>query len=277
MSSRGSRRRLRPGRPTAADRAGGRQTRRGRTRTDRAAHPARRRTPPRRARADRAARGRRRLRVAIVTVALAGVAGVLWLLLGSSLLGVRQVEVAGAVELSAEQVRTAAAVPLGTPLLRLDTAAIESRVQQLGRVAGTEVGRSVTGTVHVAVTERAPIAIVPAADGVHLVDATATDFATVPAAPPGLPVLRVPRVAPGEPAARAAAQVLAALPPSLLPQVQVVTADSPANVVLRLDEGRHVRWGAPDRSARKAAVLGPLLTQPGRVYDVSSPQLPTIS
>ena len=31
-----------------------------------------------------------------------------------------------------------------------------------------------------------------------------------------------------------------------------------------------------DRAAEKAAVLVPLLTQPGRVFDVTSPDLPTI-
>jgi cell division protein FtsQ len=32
-----------------------------------------------------------------------------------------------------------------------------------------------------------------------------------------------------------------------------------------------------EQSDRKAAVLGPLLTQPGKIYDVSSPSLPTVA
>ncbi len=243
----------------------------------RAASRGARATAPQRSPVDRVARGRRRRRVAIAVVALAAMAGVLWLLLGSSLLGTRRVEVAGAVELSAQQVRTAAQVPIGTPLLLLDTGTIESRVQQLGRVAAVEVSRSVTGTVHIAVTERTPVAVAPAGEGVHLVDATATSFATVPEAPRGLPELRVPRVAPEAPAARAAVQVLTELPPALLERVKVVSARSPADVVLRLGDGREVHWGGPSQSGRKAAVLGPLLSQPGDIYDVSSPRLPTIS
>ena len=47
-------------------------------------------------------------------------------------------------------------------------------------------------------------------------------------------------------------------------------------VTLGLRDGRSVRWGDPDRSADKIAVLGPLLGQPGTVYDVSSPDLPTV-
>ena len=52
--------------------------------------------------------------------------------------------------------------------------------------------------------------------------------------------------------------------------------------VLRLDNGRggngrEVRWGGVEQGDRKAAVLVPLLTQPGKIYDVSSPTLPTIT
>ena len=52
-------------------------------------------------------------------------------------------------------------------------------------------------------------------------------------------------------------------------------AGSPADVVLLLRDGREVRWGGVERSERKADVLMALLTQPGQVFDVSSPDLPT--
>ncbi len=210
-------------------------------------------------------------------MALAGAGGVLWLLLGSSLFGVRQIAVEGTVELSSQQVATAAQVPIGTPLLLLDTATIESRVQQLRRVATVEVSRSVIGTVRITVSERTPVAAAPAGEGVALVDASATSFVTVPDAPRGLPELRVSRVSPDVPAARAAVQVLTGLPPGLRERVTVVSARSPADVVLRLGDGSEVHWGGPNQSGRKAAVLGPLLSRPGDIYDVSSPQLPTIS
>ena len=45
---------------------------------------------------------------------------------------------------------------------------------------------------------------------------------------------------------------------------------------VRLVDDREVRWGTVDRAAEKARVLVPLLTQQGRVYDVSSPDLPTV-
>jgi len=204
-------------------------------------------------------------------------AGAAWVLLASPLIDAREVTVTGTGILTADEVRAAAAVPIGTPLLRLDIAAIEARVEQLRQVAGASVQRSLTGTVAVAVTERVPVTVLPAPDGTHLVDVTATDFATVPAPPPGLPELRVPRVGPGEPSAVAAVEVLTGLPEPLRAQVVVVAAGSAVDVTLLLVDGREVRWGAADQGARKAAVLGPLLTQPGRVYDVTTPDLPTTS
>jgi cell division protein FtsQ len=111
----------------------------------------------------------------------------------------------------------------------------------------------------------------------HLVDPTGVDFQTVPAAPPGLPKLQLTSAAPDDPHTQAIVRVLAALPDQLRPSVATVSAATPGDVRLGLVNGRTVRWGSADDSARKAAVLAALMTQPGKVYDVSSPDLPTIS
>ena len=55
-----------------------------------------------------------------------------------------------------------------------------------------------------------------------------------------------------------------------------VTASSRDSVELVLMSGARVKWGDASDSARKAEVLGVLLRQPGRVYDVSAPELPTV-
>ncbi|MEI7717664.1 MAG: cell division protein FtsQ, partial [Mycobacterium sp.] len=39
---------------------------------------------------------------------------------------------------------------------------------------------------------------------------------------------------------------------------------------------RVVIWGTMDRTEEKAEKLAALLTQPGRTYDLSSPDLPTV-
>lgn len=213
---------------------------------------------------------------------LAVVGGLGWVLLGSSLFDARSVQVVGTTELPADVVRTVAAVPLGTPMLRLDTNAIESRVAAVPRVASVQVHCDLDGTVQIAVTERVPVAVVHRGSGAHLIDATGTDYATVPAATPGLPELEVPRVGPRDATTAAALTVLTAMPGWLRVQVRSIAAASPADVELRLDNGpagtsRAVRWGDAGQIDRKAAVLGPLLTQPGKIYDVSSPALPTIA
>lgn len=205
-----------------------------------------------------------------------------WALLGSSLFDARSVQVVGTTELSVDVVRAIAAVPLGTPMLRLDTEAIGNRLAAVRRVASVQVRCTVDGTVRIEVTERAPVAVVRRGDGVHLVDATGMDYAVVPAAPPGLPELRVTQLRPRDPATVAAVTVLTSLPEWLRVQVAWISAKSPTDVMLGMSTGRgaslrQVRWGDVARGERKAAVLGPLLTQPGKVYDVSSPALPTIS
>ncbi len=220
-------------------------------------------------------------------VVLAVVGGGTWVLLISSLFDARSVAVAGAKELPADVVKAVAAVPLGTPMLRLDTTAIERRVAAVPRVANVRVRCSLDGTVRIELTERIPVAVVRRGDGVHLVDATGTDYATVPVEPPGLPELRSDRVGPRDATTVAALTVLTGLPDWLRAQVRSIAANSPADVVLRLGNppegtgrggyGREVRWGGVEDSARKAAVLGPLLTQPGKIYDISSPALPTVA
>lgn len=237
---------------------------------------ARPRTRP--SRPSRRGHNRRSWPVAAGLAAILALAGVVaWVLLGSSLFDARSVQVIGTRGLPADEVRAVAAVPLGAPILWLDTREIEARVAAVPWVAAVQVSRTLGGTVRIAVIERTPIAVRSTPDGVHLVDVTGTDYANVADAPAGLPELQVARIGPEDSATIAAITVLTGLPEPLRTQVLSVAADSPADVVLRLGEEREVRWGGVEAGDRKAAVLGVLLTQPGEVYDVSSPDLPTIS
>jgi cell division protein FtsQ len=199
-----------------------------------------------------------------------------YLLLFGSVLGARTVAVAGAGVLSADEVRAAANVPPGRPLLRLDIGAVADRVRGLPPVADVRVERSWPSTVTIRITERAPLAFASVGGGAQLVDATGLRFATVPQPPPGLPELQA---ADGE-ATVAAARVLATLADprhaALRAELTAVHADSPYDVRLTLRGDRTVRWGSVERSDGKAAVLAVLLTQEGSVYDVASPDLPTI-
>jgi cell division protein FtsQ len=229
-----------------------------------------------RAEAVRALRRRGLRRLAVLLATVLGTALLVFLLLFSSVLGARTVDVIGANLLSADDVRAAAGVSAGHPLLRLDAGEVADRVRRLPPVAGVQVQRSWPSTVIIRITERAPLAFAPVDGGVQLVDATGLRYATVPQPPPGVPELRAADGA----STVAAASVLAALAdPShdqLRAELAVVRADSPYDVRLTLRGDRTVRWGSADNSDRKAAVLAVLLGQRGSVYDVASPDLPTV-
>src|SRR5512140_2317662 len=86
-------------------------------------------------------RTRRTRRWAVVAALVVLAALAVWVVWFSPLLTVREVRVLGAVEVSADSVRQAAAVPVGVPLARVDAAGIAERVGALPRVASVEVRR----------------------------------------------------------------------------------------------------------------------------------------
>lgn len=224
---------------------------------------------------------RRRRRVAALVgalVVLAGlVIGVRVLLLDLGLFDVEDVRITGTLDVAQAEVLAAAAVLPGEPLASVDTAGIAARVAQLPGVGAVEVGRGWPHTVTVAVTERTAVAVVPTPDGPRPVDTTGVVYPAP--VPPGLPQLTFGAVGPQDPSTRAALDVLGALPADL--RSQVVTVDvavggGTPQVTLGLTADRLVRWGPAEGAARKASVLVALLTRPGRVYDVTSPELPTV-
>lgn len=191
-------------------------------------------------------------------------------------LSVRQVEVRGTSVLTQGEVSAALGVPTGTPLLQVDLDAAAARVAALPRVAHVTVKRSYPSELVVAVQERVPVVFVDKPDGTHLLDATGADFAVAPPTP-GVARLVVPNAVPGDAETMAALQVIAALPAEVRTQVAQIAPASVVDIRFALVDGRTVRWGATTDMVDKARVLAALLTQPGKTYDVSSPDLPTVS
>ncbi|SDG31404.1 cell division protein FtsQ [Lentzea fradiae] len=217
---------------------------------------------------------RRRL-VALLSVLT--VVGLGYCVYFTPMLGVGEVDVRGSVVLTEDEVRTAAAIPPGSPLVRLDLDAIHDRVAALPRVAAVEVERQLPGTVQLLVTERVPVGSVKLPDGFHLVDATGKDYAVLPTPAPGVPELVLAAPSPADAATRAVVGVVNELPEKLRPEVVSVAATSGADVKVTLTGDRVVRWGSSENTPRKAAVLLVLLTRPGTTYDVSAPDLATVS
>jgi cell division protein FtsQ len=209
--------------------------------------------------------------VAVSVVAIA------YLVMFTAMLGVRSVEVIGTKQISKDAVIKAAAIDEGTPMVRLDAEEVAARVATLPKVFEVVVERSWPSTVEIIITERAPVAVLMVGNEVHLVDATGLDYAVSKTRPPALPTLAMTGVRPGNPATRAAVTVLGAIPKQLKAQVTQITARTPGDVRMTLANGRTIKWGNARNNQRKAAVLAPLLTRPGTIYDVATPDFPTVS
>jgi cell division protein FtsQ len=212
--------------------------------------------------------------VVAAVVALAGALG--WVVGGTGVLGVRTVTVTGLRTLRTADVLAVAAVPVGQPLARVDTAAMAGRVRAIPGVARVAVTRSWPRTLRIAVTERHGVAVIRTGGTLWLVDGAGVRFQRLDRAPPGLPRLAVRDAAPGDPTVAAALAAVAAIGPPLRAQVLVVAADTPYSVRLTLTGGRTVTWGDGTEGAAKARVLAALLARPGKVYDVSTPSVVTV-
>ena len=208
-----------------------------------------------------------------VVVLIAAIAT--WLVGFSSVFGVSTVAVRGEHGVSAAQVRAAAAITSGTPLVRLDTDAIRARVETLPDVSSATVSTSFPSTVTISVTERVPLGVVRAATGgFMLVDRTGDQFQHVPQRPKHLPLLVVPDGTDSRTTGGAVATVAADLPAAVRSHVASIQALDPTAISLLMKSGRVVRWGGPERSADKARVLPALLHRSGSLIDVTDPDQP---
>jgi cell division protein FtsQ len=179
--------------------------------------------------------------------------------------------VTGSTIAGPDQVRAVAAVSLGTPLARVDTAAVADRVKTLPSVADVDVSRSWPSTLVIAVTERRAVAAVKASAGFAVVDGSGVVFETVPAPPAGAVLLAVARPGPADPPTRAGLTVISALTPPLRRVVKQVDVASPDGIQLELIDGRVIVWGSADQSAKKAQVATLLLGRARQRLDVSAP------
>jgi cell division protein FtsQ len=222
-------------------------------------------------------------RAAFFAVAGLGIlAGVAWALLGSRLLVVRSVMVRGTHLVSAAQVVAAADVPLGTPLMRVDTTRVAQRVEGIRQVASATVAKDWPDHLVITVRERVPVvAVRMAGGGYDLVDPDGVIVRWSTARPAALPLFQtaVPGGAlRGDPGLAATSSVLAELPSWLFKSVTSVSAAGTGagpgageQVTLYLHGGTTVIWGGADRAAQKNRELAILMRDPGRYFDVSAP------
>lgn len=212
--------------------------------------------------------------LASVVLAIVGV-GLGLILYFTPAMSARNIVVTGIGTVTREEVLEAARVRPGTPLLQINTNQVADRVAAIRRVASARVQRQYPSALRITIVERVPLVVKDFPDGPHLFDRDGVDFATAPP-PPALPYIDVADPGPTDPPTKAALQVLLALRPEVAGQVARIAAPSVASITLTLGDGRVVIWGTTDRADEKAEKLAALLTQPGKTYDVSSPDLPTV-
>nr|WP_203615325.1 FtsQ-type POTRA domain-containing protein [Streptomyces sp. SID13726] len=227
--------------------------------------------------------------MAVVLVLLG--AGSVWLLYGSQWLRVERVSVSGTRVLTRDQVLEAADVPVGSPLISVDTDAIEARLRRkLPRIDVVDVVRSWPHGIGLKVTERTPVLLVQKGRNFVEVDDEGVRFATVSKAPKGVPALQLTLSQPGSRAAslrrfgedrlvREAVRVAGDIPAAVARVTRSVKVRSYDDISLELSDGRTVEWGSSEKGATKARTLTALMkaAPDARHFDVGVPTAPASS
>ncbi|WP_327366886.1 cell division protein FtsQ/DivIB [Streptomyces sp. NBC_01217] len=229
---------------------------------------------------------RRQLIVTGVLVLLLG-SGAVWALYGSSWLRAEHVRTTGVDVLTPAEVEAAAAVPIGAPLISVDTDAIADRLRQkLPRIDSVDVVRSWPHGIGLKVTERQPVLLVKKGAKFIEVDAKGVRFAAVDKAPGRVPLLEL---TPGRSASlrrfgsarlvQEAVRVAGELPGAVAKDTKVVRVTSYDSISLELTRGRTVVWGSGEEGPVKARVLTALMKASPKAghFDVSAPTAPAVS
>lgn len=197
------------------------------------------------------------------------------------LLAVENIRVTGVSKVSKKAVEQAVKSQLGVPLPLVSSQAVAESLSKFSLIESFSLVSELPNTLHVAISERQPIAIVDIKGVSYLYD------------PAGVRVGEAsfrdefPRVAStGEPkdskSFALAIEVLLALPASLLPRVSQIDAKSKDDVTMQLrgNSGQRIIWGDASQSTLKSKVLAALVANQkvtDRVtFDVSSPTAPVV-
>jgi len=191
-------------------------------------------------------RGRRRLRVVVGIVALAGaLLGAWWTVMYSPFLDVDHVTVIGADRTSTAEILTASGIEINQPLVEVDTHQARALISELPWVHSVTSDRRFDGRVEFTVVERLPVAALRGAEHWLLVDRDGRVLEVVDDIPNGLIAVSGSRwqVAPGDwvgETALPALDVAALLPAGLTPKVASVQSAGEGLELLLFGGGRVV-------------------------------------
>lgn len=228
----------------------------------------------------RRSRSRRRLiatGIALVVIFATLIAVAVW----SPLLALKEITIVGANRVDAAAVHDAIDGQLGTPLALVDLDRLTDELAAFPLIRSYTTESVPPRTLVVTIVERQPVGLVADGSQFAVVDPAGIVIEHVATRTEGLPVISAGDASIGNPAFASAIEVLLALPPELLAQVDVISATTKDDVTFVLAGGvQSVTWGSADRSEFKARVLATLLTSQApttRVeFDISAPDAPVV-
>lgn len=230
--------------------------------------------------------GRRRLRLLVAGSTILVLTAAVWFAFRSPLLDVDRVTVRGADRTPADEVRQAAGIWPGQPLVDVDVEGAQVAVEALPWVARAEIRRMWPSTVLIDVSERTGTAVTSTNTGEWAVlDDTGRVLETVAERPPGLLVLEglgeVPQAGATVARAEGPLTVFAALSPSLAARTLAVAVLEGGQIELKLNPQGTVRMGgveALDAKVRATeTVLASVDVRNLAVLDVRLPSSPVLT
>lgn len=212
-------------------------------------------------------RGHRRLSIVLAVLAAAGLSAGALAVLHTKLFGARTVVIEGAVHTSRAQILEVSGLDKVPPLIDVNAAVMQRRLDRLPWVLGSHVKVDWPATVAVAVVERVPVATSRLSGGGYgLYDESGRVLADESSRPDDLPLVVLPGGSsrPGRSLGAPARQVLEAaarLPVSLLSRVKEIVASPREGVVLHLNGNLKAVVGDDEALSEKFVSLATVLSR----------------
>lgn len=219
---------------------------------------------------------RRRIGWLSALAVVAVVAGLIAVAVFSPILALREIRVDGTTRLDPVVLQQAVSGQLGTPLALIDDGRIRQELSQFTSIRSYVTELVPPGTLVIHIVERTPLGAVASPAGFDVVDAAGVVLESTSTRPVGLPLLQIDAEGLEGTGFAAMTEVLIALPPDVLAQVDSISARTRDDVTLRLvGSEQRVVWGSADDSDRKALTLATMLSlfvgAGAGEYDVSAP------
>lgn len=218
----------------------------------------------------------RRLTIGVMLGVLVTLLSLILAAVFSPILALREIRIEGASRVDPVAIHAAVEGQLGTPLALLDTGRLTAELGQFPLIRSYVTQIIPPETLVIRIVERQPVGAIGSGARYTLVDPAGVVVQESTERPAGIPLINIGTASTSSDVFDSVVEVLLALPPSLLAQVDTVTATTQDDVALVLTGvGQSVTWGSADQSAQKAALLAALIavTDPSRPgeFDVSAP------